>query len=222
MVLWIRNNPKSGLNSSRWRNYCCWCVWHGCGSKDKGRFSYFKCSYRHLSQILFLACFKIKSSSSFFLFRLMSVFKQLFWNTVPFLHQKEKLFTSFTFFGTLLSFKCRQLQSKLAAWFITNPVFADFSLVFAFLPGEVTSCKNVLGSARRGCVQPQLLPPAIALCFPHDLGSVPVLVCPSLASSAGPYPNALGTEEPPVIFPELFKMKRGLKNQIAQGKAVEE
>lgn len=138
----IRNKPRSnesGLSGSRLRNGCCCHLCHGCGSEEKGPL--LKRSCRLLSQILccasmpesFLTCFKIKPSSSFFfLFRLMSVFKQLFWNTVPFLHRKEKLFTSFTFFGTLFPFKCRQLQSELAERFITNPVFADFSIVFAF------------------------------------------------------------------------------------------
>lgn len=222
MVSWIRNKPKSGLNGSRWRNYCCWCVWHGCGSKDKGRFSYFKCSFRHLSRIVFLACFKIKSSSSFFLFRLMSVFKQLFWNTVPFLHQKEKLFTSFTFFGTLFSFKCRQLQSKLAAWFITNPVFADFSLVFAFLPGEVTSCKNVLdaGICLQGLCAASAAPSGHGTLLSSWFGIGPCSGLPEpgfLCRAISECPQHRGTP-----FPELFKMKRGLKNQIAQGKAVEE
>lgn len=130
----------------------------------------------------------------------MSMFKQLFWNTVPFLHQKEKLFTSFTFFGTLFSFKCRQLQSKLAAWLITNPVFADFSLVFAFLPGEVTSSKNVLdaGICSPGLCAASATPSAHGTLFSSWFGIAPCPGCPSLASSAGLYPSALSTEEPPL------------------------
>lgn len=154
----------------------------------------------------------------------MSVFKQLFWNTVPFLHQKEKLFTSFTFFGTLFSFKCRQLQSKLAAWLITNPIFADFSLVFAFLPGEVTSWKSVLdaGICSQGLCAAPATPSGHDTVLSSWFGISTCSGCPSLASSAGPYLSAFSTEEPPVIFPELFKTKRGLKNQISQGKAAEE
>lgn len=156
----------------------------------------------------------------------MSMFKQLFWNTVPFLHQKEKLFTSFTFFGTLFSFKCRQPQSKLAAWLITNPVFADFSLVFAFLPGEVTSCKNVLDagiySQGQCSVQLQPLPLAMALCFFLMIWDQSLLWLPEpgfLCRALAECPQHQGTS--PVIFPEHFKTKRGLKNQIAQGKTVE-
>lgn len=221
----MRNKPKSGLNGSGWRNYCYYYLCHGCGSKDKHPFSYFKCSYRHLSQILFLACFKIKSSSSFFLFRLMSMFKQLFWNTVPFLHQKEKLFTSFAFFGTLFSFKCRQLQSKLAAWLMTNPVFADFSLVFAFLPGEVTSCKNVLdaGICSQGLCAASAAPSGHVTLLSSWFGIAPCSGCLSLASSAGPYPSALSTKEPLLSSSLSFlKLKEVWKNQIALAKAVEE
>lgn len=151
----------------------------------------------------------------------MSVFKQLFWNTVPFLHQKEKLFTSFTFFGTLFSFQCRQLQSKLTAWLITNPVFADFSLVFAVLPGEVTSSKNVLdaGICLQGLCAASASPSSHGTLLSSWFGIAPCPGCLSLASSAGPYLSTLSTEEPPLSSSLSFlKLKEVWKIKLLRAR----
>lgn len=123
----IRNKPRSGLNGSSLRDNCCCNLCHGCGNKEKGPFSYFQCSYRHLSQIL--CCASMPKSFQRVLkenlLALVSVgvnirVMQLLGNAVLFLHQKGKLFTSVTFFGTLSPFPCRRRQAELAGWFLIN------------------------------------------------------------------------------------------------------